>query len=49
MAASYQGETGPDYDELIDEIAAICAADDASAIAACYAQAELQVPTDLIG
>jgi hypothetical protein len=49
MVASYQGETGPDYDELIDEIAAICAADDASAIAACYAQAELQVPPDVIG
>jgi len=48
MAASYQGETGPDYDALIDEIAAICAADDASAIAACFAGAELQVPADLI-
>jgi hypothetical protein len=29
--------------------AAICAADHASAIAACYAQAELQVPPDVIG
>jgi hypothetical protein len=48
MTASYQGETGLDYDRLIDEIAAICAADDPSAIAACYARAELQVPADLI-
>jgi hypothetical protein len=48
MTESYEGETGPDYDALIDEIAAISAADDASAIAACFARAELQVPADLI-
>lgn len=48
MAASYRGETGPDYDALIDEIAAICAAGDPSALVACCARAELQVPADLI-
>lgn len=48
MTASYRGETGPDYDALIDEIAAICATGDASAIAACYARNELLVPSDLI-
>jgi hypothetical protein len=49
MAESYRGETGPDYDTLMDEIAAICASGDASAIAACYARDELQVPASLIG
>jgi hypothetical protein len=28
MAASYQGKTGPDYDVLIDTIAAVCITDD---------------------
>lgn len=49
MAASYRGDAGPDYDSLIDEIAATCATGDASAIAACYARDELQVPAGLIG
>jgi hypothetical protein len=49
MAESYRGETGPDYDTLMDEIAAICGSGDASAIAACYARDELQVPASLIG
>jgi hypothetical protein len=48
MTASYRGETGPDYDALIDEIAAICVTGDESAVAACYARDELQVPPDMI-
>ena len=48
MTASYQGETGADYDVLMDEIAAACAADDADAVARLYASADLAVPRKLI-
>jgi hypothetical protein len=48
MGASYRHETGPDYDELIDTIAATCAADDPAALAALYATADLPVPAGLI-
>ena len=44
MAASYAGETGPDYDVLMETIAATCAADDEQAIAALYASHDLAVP-----
>jgi hypothetical protein len=33
MDASYKGQTGTDYDELIDTIASVCADDDPSAAA----------------
>jgi hypothetical protein len=46
MAASYAGQTGPDYDALMDTIAATCAADDDVAIAALYATQDLAVPPD---
>ena len=49
MSASYQGETGADYDELLDTIAAACAADDPAAVADLYARDELRVPPGLIG
>lgn len=49
MTASYQGETGPGYDELLDTIAAVCAADDPPAVAGLYALDELRVPAGLIG
>jgi hypothetical protein len=49
MTASYRGETGTDYDALIDEIAAVCVTGDESTVAACYARDELQVPPDMIG
>lgn len=48
MTASYAGETGADYDELIDRIAAVCAADDADAIARLYAVDDLAVPAALL-
>ncbi len=48
MRASYRGETGSDYDELLDMIAKVCAADDPSAIAGMYAIDELRVPSELI-
>jgi hypothetical protein len=37
MAESYAGKTGADYDELMDELAAITAGDDAPALARLYA------------
>lgn len=48
MGASYKGETGADYDELIDTLAGVCAADDPAAVAALYDLEELRVPPELI-
>ncbi len=47
MSAAYRGATGAAYDELIDTVAAVCAADEPDAIAALYAREELQVPPEL--
>ena len=48
MTASYQGATGAGYDELIDEIAQVCAAGDPGAVAGLYEQEDLAVPRKLI-
>jgi hypothetical protein len=48
MTEAYQGTTGADYDELLDILAAACAADDRATIATLYARKELQVPATLI-
>jgi hypothetical protein len=48
MDASYKGETGADYDELMDAIAEVCAGDDPAAIAELYELDELRVPAALI-
>ncbi len=48
MDASYKGETGVEYDELLDEVANVCAADDPSAIAELYTRGELRVPPELL-
>lgn len=48
MTASYEGQTGAEYDQLIDTIAAVCAADDPAAVAALYDSEDLAVPADLI-
>lgn len=48
MEEAYKGETGAEYDELLDEVAAVCAADDPVAAAALYAHHELTVPADLM-
>jgi len=48
MTASYQGETGADYDELMDAIASVTRAGDQAAIAELYATADLRVPPELI-
>jgi hypothetical protein len=47
MTAAYRGATGADYDQLIDAVAAVCAADEPDAIAALYAHEELRVPPEL--
>lgn len=48
MTEAYQGATGPDYDELLDTLASVCAADDPAALAALYRHHDLQVPAELI-
>ena len=48
MTASYAGQTGPEYDQLIDEIASACATDEPSGISELYARPELTVPAELI-
>ena len=48
MKQSYQGKTGPDYDELLDKVAAVCAADDTSEIVDLYSLDELRAPAGLI-
>lgn len=48
MTASYNGETGPDYDDLIDTIAATCIGDDSAEIMDLYAREELRVPAGLL-
>ncbi len=48
MNASYNGETGSDFDQLVDAIAKVCASGDPSAIRALYATEELSVPPFMI-
>jgi hypothetical protein len=46
MAASYAGETGDDFDRLIDRVAAACAAEDDAELTHC--SEELAVPPSMI-
>jgi hypothetical protein len=48
MDASYKGRTGPEYDALMDEIAAVCASNDPSAFRDLYERHDLAVPTHMI-
>ncbi|WP_405160908.1 transglutaminase domain-containing protein [Nocardia sp. NBC_01499] len=48
MEAAYNGQTGADYDELLDTVATTTAGDDLAAIAELYAHDELRVPPELI-
>ena len=48
MDAAYRGETGPDYDDLLDNLAAACTADDSGAIASLYRHPDLRVPEALL-
>ncbi len=36
MSEAYEGRTGPDYDELIDRVARVCASDDSQAVTALH-------------
>ncbi len=47
MEASYDGETGPEYDALMDRIAETCARDDPAALTGLYAFEDLAVPAAL--
>ncbi len=44
MMESYDGSTGPEYDELMDRVAVACASNDPSAFRAQYAVEDLAVP-----
>jgi len=48
MTDAYEGNTGEDYDLLLDEVAAVCASDDPAAVAALYQHEDLRVPEELI-
>lgn len=48
MAEAYEGRTGPDYDELLDELAVVCAGGDLDAVAALYRHPDLRVPDELV-
>jgi hypothetical protein len=47
MTAAYRGETGPDYDELLDTVAKVSGTEDPVAIAELYRRSELVVPLEL--
>jgi hypothetical protein len=49
MDASYKGETGSDFDHLMDAIATTSASDDSGAIVDLYGTEDLAVPEHLIG
>jgi hypothetical protein len=48
MTDAYQGRTGPDYEELLDTLAIVCAADEARAVSALYSRDEFRVPRHLV-
>ncbi|WP_060888282.1 hypothetical protein [Streptomyces caniscabiei] len=47
MTAAYEGRTGTDYDQLIDEVADACAKDDPAALARLFSHGDLAVPPHL--
>ncbi|MER5834239.1 transglutaminase-like domain-containing protein [Streptomyces sp. NPDC002130] len=48
MTAAYEGNTGPDYDQLIDVVADTCAKDDPPALTGLFAHEDLAVPQHLL-
>lgn len=48
MTEAYDGETGPDYDALLDDLAATAGADDPILVEALYGHPDLAVPDALI-
>lgn len=47
MTAAYEGRTGSDYEQLIDEVADTCATDDPAALARLFSHGDLAVPPHL--
>ena len=47
MAESYRGETGPDFDQLMDRVSEACASDDEALIQRTYQSVDLEVPATL--
>lgn len=48
MDAAYKGETGADYDELMDCVATVTAADEQRDVVDLYAEPQLRVPEQLV-
>jgi hypothetical protein len=48
MEASYKGETGDDFDRLMDAIATTTSGHDDESISALYASEDLTVPSGLL-
>ncbi len=48
MEEAYKGETGDDYDKLLDEVAGECASDNLAALVDLYAHEVLRVPPELV-
>ncbi|MDG6106569.1 hypothetical protein Daura_26590 [Dactylosporangium aurantiacum] len=48
MDAAYKGETGADYNELLDRVAAVTGSDDPAEVAHLYAEPDLRVPETLL-
>jgi hypothetical protein len=48
MTEAYAGQTGTDYDELLDVLGQVCAEDQPERVAALYAHEDLTVPPALL-
>lgn len=48
MTEAYEGRTGPEYDDLLDAVAAAAGADDAEAIRGLFAHPDLRVPASML-
>ena len=48
MGAAYKGETGADYDELMDRVAAVTGRDDPAEVSELFAEPDLRVPEALL-
>ncbi|MFE2540478.1 hypothetical protein [Actinacidiphila glaucinigra] len=49
MAAAYEDKTGPEYDQLIDRVAATCDKDDPLALTRLFVGKDLAVPQRIVG
>ncbi|MGW1507388.1 transglutaminase-like domain-containing protein [Streptomyces mirabilis] len=49
MTAAYEDKTGPEYDQLIDTVAAACAKDDPLALNRLFVDEDLAVPQRIVG